>query len=120
MATQKSTLQRCLTPKVELPATLTLTASIACWVLVFGLWAALSYGGVVPTMFLPTPGAVLDAAMRLSTDGTLGKHVLASVEAGQARTGQRRGRGHRFCCFIIGCRPIGIADGQLSHRPGIA
>ncbi|ARU86726.1 ABC transporter permease [Pseudomonas sp. M30-35] len=80
MATQKSTLQRCLTPKVELPATLTLTASIACWVLVLGLWALFSYGGVVPTMFLPTPGAVLDAAVRLGADGTLSKHVLASVE----------------------------------------
>ncbi|AYC34874.1 ABC transporter permease [Pseudomonas cavernae] len=80
MATAKSWLNRCLTPKVGLPARLVFAASTLCWLLVLGLWAGLSYGGVVPAMFLPTPGAVVDAALRLGADGTLGKHVLASVE----------------------------------------
>ncbi|MFJ3483127.1 ABC transporter permease [Pseudomonas sp. NPDC090202] len=80
MIDRKSWVSRCLTPKVELPAALVLATSALGWILVFGLWAGLSYGGVVPTMFLPTPGAVIDAAWRLSADGTLGKHVLASVE----------------------------------------
>lgn len=80
MASRHSWLNRCLTPKVELPAKLILGAGSLGWLLVLGLWAGLSYGGVVPAMFLPTPGAVLEAAARLAGDGTLGKHVLASVE----------------------------------------
>ena len=80
MATQKSWLQRCLTPKVELPGKLVLGAGTLCWLLVFGLWAGFSYGGVVPSMFLPTPGDVLAAGTRLAGDGTLSKHVLASLE----------------------------------------
>lgn len=80
MATQKSWVQRCLTPKVDLPHSLTITAGAVCWMTVLGLWAILSYGGVVPNMFLPTPGDVISAGIRLSGDGTLGKHVLASVE----------------------------------------
>ena len=51
----KSWLSRCLTPKVELPVRLVWSASALCWLLVFGLWALLSYGGVVPAMFLPSP-----------------------------------------------------------------
>ncbi|WP_044874838.1 ABC transporter permease [Pseudomonas sp. LFM046] len=80
MASKQNWLSRCLTPKVDLPAQMILTASTLGWLLVLGLWAVLSYGGLVPAMFLPTPGAVLEAAGRLAADGTLGKHVLASVE----------------------------------------
>jgi len=42
MATQKSWLQRCLTPKIELPGKLVLGAGGLCWLLVFGLWAGLA------------------------------------------------------------------------------
>ncbi|MBN7822795.1 ABC transporter permease, partial [Bowmanella yangjiangensis] len=80
MATQKSWVQRCLTPKVDLPGRLVLGVSGLCWLLVLGLWAVLSYGGVVPSMFLPTPGDVVAAGVRLAADGTLSKHVLASLE----------------------------------------
>lgn len=80
MINRRSWLSRCVTPKVELPAGLVLGASTLCWMLVLGLWAVLSYDGVVPTMFLPTPGAVIEAGWRLANDGTLGRHVLASVE----------------------------------------
>ena len=80
MATQKSWVQRCLTPKVDLPGGLVLGVSALCWLLVLGLWTLLSYGGVVPSMFLPTPGDVIAAAVRLAGDGTLSKHVLASLE----------------------------------------
>lgn len=80
MATQKSLLQQCLTPKVELPRALRLGAGFLCWMLLLGLWAGLSYGGVVQPMFLPTPGDVLAAGVRLWGDGTLSTHVLASIE----------------------------------------
>lgn len=80
MATHKSWLQRCLTPKLDLPGKLMFGASSLCWLLVLGLWAGCSYGGLVPPMFLPTPGDVLAAGVRLAGDGTLTKHVLASLE----------------------------------------
>ncbi|MBD9680235.1 ABC transporter permease [Pseudomonas sp. PDM18] len=76
----QSWLSRCLTPKVDLPLKLVWSAGTLCWLLVFGLWAGLSYGGVVPAMFLPTPDAVLAAGVRLASDGTLATHVMASVK----------------------------------------
>ncbi|MEN0107815.1 MAG: ABC transporter permease [Pseudomonas sp.] len=80
MATTRSWINRCLTPKVNLPVKFIFAASTLCWLAVLGLWVGLSYGGLVPTMFLPTPGAVFDAAVRLGNDGTLAKHVGASLE----------------------------------------
>lgn len=80
MSKRNSWLNRCLTPKTSLPIPVIWSASSLAWVLLIGLWAFLSYGGVVPAMFLPTPGAVFDAAVRLSRDGTLGPHIWASVE----------------------------------------
>lgn len=73
-------LNRCITPKTSLPMQVIWSASALAWILLIGLWAGLSYGGLVAAMFLPTPGQVLDAAIRLSRDGTLGVHVWASLE----------------------------------------
>ena len=80
MSKRNSWLNRCLTPKTSLPIQVIWSASALAWILLIGLWAGLSYGGVAPGMFLPTPGAVMEAAMRLARDGTLGTHVWASVE----------------------------------------
>ncbi|NVZ65210.1 ABC transporter permease [Pseudomonas gingeri] len=80
MSKRNSWFNRCLTPKTGLPIQVIWSASALAWALLIGLWAVLSYGGVVPAMFLPTPGAVMDAALRLAHDGTLGPHVWASVE----------------------------------------
>jgi NitT/TauT family transport system permease protein len=80
MFKRNSWLSRCITPKTGLPVQVIWSASGLAWVLLVGVWAGLSYGGVVPGMFLPTPGAVVEAAVRLSRDGTLGLHVWASLE----------------------------------------
>ncbi|WPP01679.1 ABC transporter permease [Pseudomonas sp. HR96] len=80
MSKRNSWLNRCLTPKASIPMPVIWSASSLAWVLLIGLWAVLSYGEVVPAMFLPTPGAVFAAAARLARDGTLGTHVWASVE----------------------------------------
>lgn len=80
MATTRSLLDRCLTPKASLPGGLVIGAGTLCWLLVIALWAGLSYGGAVPAMFLPTPGDVLAAGRRLYADGTLGEHIQASLE----------------------------------------
>jgi len=80
MSKRNSWLNRCLTPKTTLPAPVIWSASAVAWLLLIGVWAVLSYGRLVPAMFLPTPGDVVDAAIRLSRDGTLATHVWASVE----------------------------------------
>jgi NitT/TauT family transport system permease protein len=69
-----------LTPKADISRRAALSAAIAVWAAVLGAWAALTYGGVMPSIFLPAPGAVIAAFFRLLDNGTLGEHVLASVE----------------------------------------
>jgi NitT/TauT family transport system permease protein len=80
MARRRSLLQRCLTPDTEIPHATVVTTGIVIWILVVGGWAILSYGGVTPSMFLPTPGAVVEKAIKLASTGILFKHMWASVE----------------------------------------
>jgi len=72
--------QRYLTPKAEIPRADSLVVSIAVWVVVLAGWAGLTYGGVLPDIFMPTPGAVVGAFGRLAGNGTLAEHVGASLE----------------------------------------
>jgi len=73
------TLDNLITPKAILPERIVWSAGLLSWCTMFGLWCLLSYSGWIPAMFLPTPGQVFDAAVQLSEDGTLGEHVLASL-----------------------------------------
>ncbi len=41
---------------------------------------AASYGGLMPALFLPLPDAVVAAAIRLSDDGSLYRHIWASLQ----------------------------------------
>ncbi len=77
---RRSALQQYLTPKAEISRRASLTVSIAIWVIVLAVWAWLTYGGVMPDIFLPTPGSVVSAFFRLLGNGTLAQHVFASVE----------------------------------------
>ena len=76
----RSVLQRCLTPKAEIPPRLRLWTGILVWAAVLGLWAAACYGGLASPIFLPAPDDVVRAAMRLAAAGKLSQHVWASVE----------------------------------------
>jgi NitT/TauT family transport system permease protein len=80
MAEPRTLIDRCLTPQRDLPHRLVAAAGVAMWIAVVGLWAVLTYGAVTPEIFLPTPTAVGEAALRLGRDGTLAQHVWASVE----------------------------------------
>jgi NitT/TauT family transport system permease protein len=75
-----SAFQLYLTPKADISRRAALSGAIAVWAAVLGAWAGLTYGGVMPSIFLPAPGAVVAAFFRLLGNGTLGEHVLASVE----------------------------------------
>jgi len=80
MPGRRSLLDRCLTPKGEIPPRLILLAGLIIWAIVIGGWSLATYGGYTPEMFLPTPGAVVMTAIRLARDGTLAQHVQASIE----------------------------------------
>ncbi len=72
-------LSRYLAPKAPIPRWLYLAASGAmAGSLVLG-WAVLSYGGLVRSDFLPTPGAVLWAAADALADRSLLTHTVASA-----------------------------------------
>ncbi len=67
-------------PFGQISSGLTLALGALIWVLVIGLWILLSYGGLVPTIFLPPPGKVVTTAVSLIGDGTLLQHTIASLE----------------------------------------
>ena len=55
-------------------------AGLLVWALLLLGWAVLTYGGLIPAIFLPTPGAVVDSAIQLAEEGSLWGHIWASVE----------------------------------------
>lgn len=76
----KSPLSTAFVPFRPIPVGLAITLGILVWALVIGGWMLLTYGGRVPSMFLPAPGKVLVTAGRLIADGTLLVHTLASAQ----------------------------------------
>jgi NitT/TauT family transport system permease protein len=66
-------------PKEDIPARVYVTTSALAGIIIFGLWCALTYGGLVRTDFLPPPHRVVITARKLIENGTLLKHTLASV-----------------------------------------
>jgi len=68
-----------LAPKKEIPPRAYLTVSVLVGLLVFGFWCLLSYGGLVRTDFLPTPTAVIQAAIDGLGDGSLLRDTGVSI-----------------------------------------
>lgn len=71
---------RLLIPFGDIPGRITVTAGIAVWLAILAAWVVVTNAGIVPKMFLPTPQAVLQAAVELGSDGRLLTHTLASAE----------------------------------------
>lgn len=68
-----------VTPKKDIPRRAYLTVSISVGVLLIVGWCVLAYGGLVRSDFLPTPGAVLRAAIDGIKDGSLLTNTTVSV-----------------------------------------
>jgi len=77
---RQSLLTRCLTPKADIPRQLCLAASILVWVVVLAAWAGSTYGGLLPAIFMPTPGAVASRAAKMASDGSLFVNIWSSAE----------------------------------------
>jgi NitT/TauT family transport system permease protein len=91
------------TPKKEIPRPAYLSVSVLVGVLVIGLWCLLSYGGMVRSDFLPTPTAVVLAAIEGLKDGTLLRDTAVSV--GEIMSG--------FLLASILSVPLGILMGSF-------
>lgn len=66
-------------PKKDIPRRAYLTVSALVGASLFAVWCALSYGGLVRGDFLPTPGAVVAAAVAGIEDGSLPVNTWTSV-----------------------------------------
>jgi NitT/TauT family transport system permease protein len=95
--------QQCLTPKREIPARLGLLASAFVWLLVAGSWAGATYGGLLPPLFMPTPGSVLLRAWTMLGDGSLLANIWSSTEV----------VGLGFLISSVVAVPLGIAMGAF-------
>jgi NitT/TauT family transport system permease protein len=80
MSKQMSLLQRCLTPKAEIPPAWRIGAGMTVWLLVLAIWGIGSYGHYLPSIFMPTPGAVIGEAVTLTGNGTLLTDIWVSAE----------------------------------------
>ena len=71
--------EKCFTPRGNLPVGVGFGASTFGVAAVGLLWVVLSYGGFTDPTFFPSPGAVVEAFWSKATDGSLGKHIWASL-----------------------------------------
>jgi NitT/TauT family transport system permease protein len=70
---------RYLKPQEPIPRAIYLATLLATVAALLALWSALSYGGVVNPLFLPSPTAVVDALVKMLANGSLWGHMRASL-----------------------------------------
>ena len=90
-------------PKQEIPRRVYLAISTLVAALLMALWCLLSYGGLVREDFLPTPDAVVRAAIAGIRDGSL--LVNTAVSVGEIMSG--------FIIASVLAVPIGILMGSF-------
>lgn len=71
---------RALTPRAPISRGAGITAGISVWVIVLAVWSWLTYGGVMPDIFLPSPSAVIERTISMIGDGTLWPNMWASIQ----------------------------------------
>lgn len=68
-----------LQPKQPINKKAHIGLGIASFAVIIIVWVVLTYGGIVSSMFLPTPGAILKAGYEMTMSGELLEHTIASV-----------------------------------------
>jgi NitT/TauT family transport system permease protein len=79
-ARRRSFIDRALTPRAPLSVRASFTAGLSVWVAVILVWSAMTYGGLMPDIFLPSPTAVIQRAIEMFGDGTIWPNIWSSVE----------------------------------------
>ncbi|GAB0116344.1 ABC transporter permease [Acidisoma sp. 7E03] len=72
--------ERALTPRAAISRRASITAGISVWIVVLAVWSGLTYGGVMPDIFLPSPSAVIARTVSMIGDGTLWPNMWASIQ----------------------------------------
>lgn len=98
-----SFVQGYLTPKEPIPRAAAAALTFACFALVVGIWAILSYGGFVREFFLPGPGKVASTLYEMFAEEGFAHDVWASF--------YRIGLGFLISAAIA--IPLGIAIGSF-------
>ena len=92
-----------LIPKADIPARLYLSLTGLSFVLLLVVWSVLTYGKIVPALFLPPPDQIVTSAITLFFEFNLMDDVLASV--GRVTAGF-------LLAALIGV-PLGVLMGSL-------
>jgi NitT/TauT family transport system permease protein len=79
-ARRRGFIHRALTPRAAISARASLAAGVSIWALVLLGWSLLTYGGIMPDIFLPSPTAVIDRAIEMFGDGTIWPNMWSSIE----------------------------------------
>jgi NitT/TauT family transport system permease protein len=69
-----------LTPRAPISSRAAVTAGILVWVIVIAGWSMLTYGGIMPDIFLPSPSAVVERGISMIADGSLWPNMWSSIE----------------------------------------
>jgi NitT/TauT family transport system permease protein len=77
---RRSFASRALTPRAPVSRTVALIAGVSVWLVVLLVWSILTYGGVMPDIFLPTPSAVVMRTISVIQDGSIWPNIWASVQ----------------------------------------
>jgi NitT/TauT family transport system permease protein len=77
---QRGFIDRALTPRAPVSKRVAVTAGMLVWVVVIGGWSVLTYGGIMPDIFLPSPTAVIERAISMVSDGTIWPNMWASIQ----------------------------------------
>lgn len=96
-------LSRYLRPQEPIPRPVYLGTVIGSAAGLLAIWCILTYGRIVEPLFLPSPTAIVAAAVDLLSDGTLVQHVQASVSV--IVTG--------WALAVVAGLPIGILMGSF-------
>lgn len=80
MSARRSLFRTIAVPFGEISPRLSAGAGVLVWLVVLLFWSAATYGGLVASIFLPKPHAVVTRFLELAADGSLWHHIWASVE----------------------------------------
>lgn len=75
----RETLENIMTPRAPLPIGVEVLVSVVGVIVLLGGWVLLASSGLTDATFIPSPAAVLSSFWRTLNDGTLLKHVWASL-----------------------------------------
>lgn len=73
-------IDRAITPRAPISPRASLAAGIGVWVVIIAIWSGLTYGGILPDIFLPSPTAVIQRTLSMIGDGSIWPNIWASAE----------------------------------------